>query len=100
MLTRDQVAIIKGLLLRGDKQQDIAALFCCNSGRIAEINTGQEWSDVDPAPGRQLPSPTLMRRGYAAFVAFQTLELIDLAVQAARQRILALHPDLERELTH
>jgi hypothetical protein len=42
----EQAAIIKGMLLRGDRQSDIAALFGVNPGRIAEIATGQLFAEV------------------------------------------------------
>ncbi|TXL79502.1 hypothetical protein FHP25_06035 [Vineibacter terrae] len=35
-----ETQIIKGMLLRGDKQHDIAAYFGENGGRIAEVATG------------------------------------------------------------
>ena len=45
-LSEKQVAVIKGMLARGDRQHHIAAYFDVNSGRIAEINTGQKWAEV------------------------------------------------------
>ena len=54
-LTEEDAAIIKGMLLRGDRQHDIAAWFGVNGGRITEIATGKlfEWveaqtSDLQP----------------------------------------------------
>ncbi len=37
LLDENKAAIIKGMLVRGDKQSDIAAHFHVNGGRIAEI---------------------------------------------------------------
>ena len=56
-LTDQDIAIIKGMLDRGDKQQWIVAWFGgdFNSGRIAEINTGQRGSNVPAAPRSKLP---------------------------------------------
>ena len=34
-----EIAIVKGMLARGDRQHDIAAYFGINGGRIAEIST-------------------------------------------------------------
>jgi hypothetical protein len=52
------VAIIKGMLKRGDRQSDIAAYFGVNGGRIAEINTGERHHDVTAAPlDDSLPPP-------------------------------------------
>lgn len=45
-LSDAEVAIVKGMLLRGDKNQDIAAYFGVNQGRIAEINTGQDRPNI------------------------------------------------------
>lgn len=53
-LNADDAAIIKGMLERGDRQHDIAAWFGVNSGRVAEIATGQQFANVDPAAS-QLP---------------------------------------------
>jgi len=45
-LSELDIATIKGMLARGDRQSDIAAWFGCNSGRIAEINTGKRGADI------------------------------------------------------
>jgi hypothetical protein len=63
-----QIALIKGMLLRGDDQHDIAALFGENPGRIAEIANGmkppngnskrkERGRDIAPAPAEMLPPP-------------------------------------------
>lgn len=49
MFNNDQIAQVKGMLLRGDKQHDIAAHFGVNSARIAEIATGKIGGDVKAA---------------------------------------------------
>ena len=56
-LTEAEAALIKGMLRRGDRQQDIAAWFRCNSGRIAEINKGWRHPKVKAAPAALLPPP-------------------------------------------
>lgn len=58
-ITDEQIALIKGMLLRGDKQQWIAAWFGgeINSGRIAEINTGEKHSDIEPVLALELLPP-------------------------------------------
>jgi hypothetical protein len=56
MLGTEQVAIIKGMLARGDRQQDIASHFRISSGRIAEINTKAKFPEVDAAPNDKLPA--------------------------------------------
>lgn len=55
-LSIPEIAIVKGMLARGDKNQDIAAYFGVNQGRIAEINTGKKGADVD-AQHENLPPP-------------------------------------------
>jgi hypothetical protein len=54
-LSDADVAVIKGMLARGDRQSDIAAWFGCNGGRIAEINTGKRGALIAPASERLLP---------------------------------------------
>jgi hypothetical protein len=55
-LSREDAAIVKGMLNRGDRQSAIAAYFRgINQGRIAEISTEQKFSDVEPAPPEKLP---------------------------------------------
>lgn len=39
-------AVIKGMLQRGDKPQDIAFYFAVNNGRISEIKSGTKFSEV------------------------------------------------------
>jgi hypothetical protein len=43
------------MIARGDLQSDIASYFRTNSGRISEINTGQKFVNVPPAPRSALP---------------------------------------------
>jgi hypothetical protein len=47
---------VKGMLARGDRQHDIAAVFGVNGGRIAEVATGQCNCPNAPAlPAEKLP---------------------------------------------
>lgn len=55
-LTEKDAAIVKGMLLRGDKQHDIAIYFGVNAGRIAEIATSDRFPDVRITT-RNLPPP-------------------------------------------
>lgn len=48
-------ARIKGMLLRGDRQSDIAAYHAVNQGRIMEINGGTKFRDVAPMHEDLLP---------------------------------------------
>jgi hypothetical protein len=54
-LTKPDAAIAKGMLLRGDRQSDIAAWFGCNAGRIAEIATGATFASTMAAEQSDLP---------------------------------------------
>lgn len=62
--TQADAAIIKGMLVRGDPIQDIAAHYGCNSGRIAETKRPYvrgfrsyrpRYENVPPAPLSELP---------------------------------------------
>lgn len=48
-LNAADAALIRALLNSGWLQSDIASLFQCNGGRIAEIHTGQKWPALAPA---------------------------------------------------
>lgn len=53
-LTKEDAAIAKGMIARGDRQHDIAAWFGVNGGRIGEIASGTKFDDV-PAQVENLP---------------------------------------------
>jgi hypothetical protein len=55
ILDSDDAAIVKGMLVRGDRQHDIAAWFGVNGGRIAEVATGAKFAHVAAAPATDLP---------------------------------------------
>lgn len=86
-LDRHDVALIKGMLLRKDRQSDIVAFFGgdVNPGRIAEINTGQTWPEVSAAPPENLPPPGPYFSGRQSLKAAETLravrDLIDDAIK-------------------
>ena len=56
-LTAEKAALIKGMLLRGDRQSDVASYFQINQGRCYEIKFGQKFGSVPPAPHHELPPP-------------------------------------------
>jgi hypothetical protein len=56
-LDRDDAAVVKGMLTRGDRQHDIAAWFGVNGGRIAEIATGANFPGIAAASATDLPPP-------------------------------------------
>lgn len=75
------VPLIKGMLDRDDLQQDIAAFFGLNSGRIAEINTGQRFADVPAASVDQLPPPGPYRSPYLLWRAEMALVRVGFELQ-------------------
>lgn len=56
-LDKEDAAIVKGMLSRGDRQHDIAAWFGVNGGRIGEISTGAKFATVKPTDQSNLPPP-------------------------------------------
>ena len=55
MLTQSQAAVAKGMRCRGDYNHHIAAWLATNQGRPSELNTGDEYPDLPPAPPKNLP---------------------------------------------
>ncbi|MHC2627061.1 hypothetical protein ACVIW2_009093 [Bradyrhizobium huanghuaihaiense] len=72
-LSEGEIATVKGMLLRGDRQHDIAAYFGVNGGRIAEISTGQTGSSVAASPTGDLPPAGPYMAGRSALRARDTL---------------------------
>ena len=57
-LTYRDTRFVKGMLLRGDRQHDVAAYFGGNAGRIAEVATGDNaYPNAEPMPERELTPP-------------------------------------------
>jgi hypothetical protein len=83
-LNDGEIAVVKGMLLRGDRQHDIAAYFGVNGGRIGEINTGQTGASVTAAATEDLPPAGPYMAGRSALRARDTLialrDLIDEAI--------------------
>lgn len=73
-LSKADVALVKGMLDRNDKQHDIAAYFGVNGGRVAEIKTRKRHSEVRAAKPEDLPpaGPYIMS-GRSALKAKETL---------------------------
>ncbi len=90
-LDHQDVRLVKGMLKRGDTQQSIAAWFGgeVNSGRVAEINTGQKHAEVSTASPEELPPPGPYMGARSAQKAVQTLEalrdLIDQSLQDVKK---------------
>lgn len=79
-----EVAIVRGMLFRGDKQQDIAAYFGVNSARINDVKQGLVRAHIEAATPATLPPPGPYMAGRSALRAKETLialrELIDEAI--------------------
>jgi hypothetical protein len=88
-LTATDAAIIKGMLLRGDRQHDIAAWFGVNGGRIAEIATGYRFREIEPAIGDQLPPIGPYPMGRRAVAAVEALAAAKKALGVAEEIIKA-----------
>src|SRR5580700_7700114 len=54
-LKRTDAPIIMGMVMRGDRDHDIAAWFGVNQGRIAEVKDGSKFGTVVAAAAEQLP---------------------------------------------
>jgi hypothetical protein len=72
-LTREDAAVVKGMLKRGDRQSDIASFFGVNGGRIADINTEKKWHEVEIALPEHLPPAGPYLAGRSALKARDTL---------------------------
>lgn len=68
-----EIAIVKGMLDRGDRQHDIAAYFGENGGRVADVSTGKKGYGIDPAPPEELPPAGPYLVGRSALKARDTL---------------------------
>jgi len=55
VLKRADAPLIMGMVMRGDRDHDIAAWFGVNQGRIAEVKDGSKFGTVAAALAAQLP---------------------------------------------
>jgi hypothetical protein len=78
-----EIAIVKGMLARGDRQHDIAAYFGINGGRIGEISTGQTGGSVTASPAQDLPPAGPYMAGRSALRARDTLTALRDLIQEA-----------------
>lgn len=86
-ITGDMARLIKGMLLRGDDQSDIAACFLINGGRISEINTNKRFVEVTAAPPDELPPPAPYPSPFELLHAQQGLWAARVSLQAVGERI-------------
>ena len=83
-LSHRDTCLVKGMLLRGDRQHDIAAYFGVNGGRIAEVASGDNpYPNATPANEEDLPPPGPYLTKFALQSVIDSLneaiEAIDLA---------------------
>lgn len=84
MLNHRETRIVKGMLLRGDRQHDIAAYFGVNAGRVAEVATGDcTYPNAPTMEPDKLPPPGPYLTKYALQSVVRTLneaiEVIEMA---------------------
>jgi hypothetical protein len=73
-LSHRDTRAVKGMLLRGDRQHDIASYFGVNGGRIAEVANGTNvFPDAQPMPEADLPPPGPYLTKYALQSVIDTL---------------------------
>lgn len=82
-LSEGDAAIVKGMLIRGDRQHDIAAWFGVNGGRIGEIATGYRFARVLAASQDELPSPGPYPAARVAVAAISALSAAKAALANA-----------------
>lgn len=86
-LTEHDAALVKGMIVRGDRHHDVAAWFGVNQGRIAEVNGGALYPDVEPAADRELPPTGPYSSGRAADAAIKSLEAASEALAQSQAQI-------------
>src|ERR1700723_3692505 len=90
-LTPADAALVKGMLLRGDRQHDVAAWFGVNGGRIAEIATGARFATVQPASTETLPPVGPYPCGREARAALDALDAARTALAQAEHLAHVYH---------
>jgi hypothetical protein len=87
-LSKVDAAIVKGMLMRGDRQHDIAAWFGVNGGRIGEIATLYRFAKVEPAASDELPPAGPYPAGRVAVAAISALSAAKAALAKAEVMML------------
>jgi hypothetical protein len=86
-LNEQDAATAKGMLLRGDRQHDVASWFGVNGGRIAEIASGHRFSWVQAASLMNLPPPGPYLCGREARAALEAIAAAKRAVSLAEELV-------------
>jgi hypothetical protein len=71
-LSAEEAAMVKAMLIRGDRHHDIAAWFGVNQGRIAEVKSGELFPEVSPADPKRLPP-----QGSPGRIALKCIEALE-----------------------
>jgi len=74
-LSEQDAALVKGMLLRGDRQHDIASWFGVNGGRVAEVSKGHKFDYVTPIT-TDLPPPGPYLTGKASMRMIDDLRIL------------------------
>lgn len=87
MFNNRDTCIVKGMLIRGDRQHDIASYFGVNGGRVAEVKTENDaFPSATPMEEDRLPPPGPYITKYAVQSVIETLqEAIDAIDMAAAE---------------
>src|SRR5579863_1910060 len=86
-LSHRDTRFIKGMLLRGDRQHDIAAYFGVNGGRIAEIASGDcAYPNALPMPAEELPPPGPYLSKFALQSVIDTVNDAIAAIELAEEQ--------------
>lgn len=56
-LTNDDASIVKGMIGRGDKNENIAAFFGVNQRAVSHVRTGKKFPNAKAANATALPPP-------------------------------------------
>ena len=56
-MTKDEAAVVLGMLARGDRQSDIAQYFGVNQGQVSKVKSGMRFSGTLPALDLPEPGP-------------------------------------------
>ena len=91
-LDENDAAIVKGMLLRGDRQHDIAAWFGVNGGRIGEISKGHTYFYVTPQT-TNLPPPGPYMSGEASASLLNEFKIL-----RSRTRAILAQPKMSPEV--
>ena len=82
-LREREIAVVNGMVVRGDRQHHVGVYFGVSGGRIAEISTGQAGSSVTASPTDDLPPVGLYMSGRSALSARDTLTAMRDLIQEA-----------------